>query len=161
MWADDARNGPGVVVTADGLYYEGEDTLRDTCIISPFGSPLLHSSPSPLIPYPSLSLCLRFLRFPCSFHPHTLTPGFFFHNRLMGHALLLFADGSCYDGEFSGDLHLLGRGVLVSPSGLALEGYFQGLWGDRAGVKVGITVPCLLASSLTVSFAPFSMHALT
>ena len=57
---------------------------------------------------------------------------------MTGHGLLLFDDGSVYDGEFAGDLQLQGRGMLVSPNGLQLDGWFQGAWGDRAGVKVRI-----------------------
>eukprot|EP00047_Mylnosiga_fluctuans_P020907 m.97717 g.97717 ORF g.97717 m.97717 type:complete len:1510 (-) comp8676_c0_seq2:738-5267(-) len=66
--------------------------------------------------------------------------GFFAHNRLIGHGLMLFDDGSSFDGEFTGDMILQGRGVFAMPCGLQIEGTYSGTWGDRSGVKVSGTI---------------------
>uniref|UniRef100_S4RCG4 Alsin helical array domain-containing protein n=1 Tax=Petromyzon marinus TaxID=7757 RepID=S4RCG4_PETMA len=53
----------------------------------------------------------------------------FSSNRMVGQGVLLSEDDTRYEGEFTADLALNGKGVLTLPNGDAIEGSFGGVWG--------------------------------
>ncbi|CAM9681564.1 unnamed protein product [Lampetra planeri] len=53
----------------------------------------------------------------------------FSSNRMAGQGVLLSEDDTRYEGEFTADLALNGKGVLTLPNGDAIEGSFGGVWG--------------------------------
>ncbi|OCT63849.1 alsin [Xenopus laevis] len=60
--------------------------------------------------------------------------GAFNLNRMMGCGVLLSEDDTVYEGEFSDDWTLNGKGVLIMSNGDCIEGIFGGEWGS--GIKV-------------------------
>ncbi|MEE6490137.1 hypothetical protein FKM82_015786 [Ascaphus truei] len=60
--------------------------------------------------------------------------GAFSLNKMMGCGVLLSEDDTVYEGEFSDDWTLNGKGVLTMPNGHCIEGFFSGEWGS--GIKV-------------------------
>ncbi|KAF3857462.1 hypothetical protein F7725_009321 [Dissostichus mawsoni] len=60
--------------------------------------------------------------------------GAFKENKMMGTGILLSEDDTTYEGEFSDDWTLNGKGVLTMPNADYLEGSFNGEWGS--GLKV-------------------------
>ncbi|XP_053554665.1 alsin isoform X2 [Bombina bombina] len=60
--------------------------------------------------------------------------GVFYLNKMMGCGVLLSEDDTVYEGEFSDDWTLNGKGVLTMPNGDCIEGIFNGVWGS--GIKV-------------------------
>eukprot|EP00794_Sanderia_malayensis_P017360 gene17360-19095_t len=63
--------------------------------------------------------------------------GRFVQNKLVGKGLLLSDDDTCYEGEFSADMQLSGKGVLTMPNGDYFDGQFYGNWGE--GIKINGT----------------------
>ncbi|XP_066431522.1 alsin isoform X2 [Eleutherodactylus coqui] len=60
--------------------------------------------------------------------------GAFSLNKMMGAGVLLSEDDTVYEGEFSDDWTLNGKGVLRMSNGDCIEGVFSGEWGS--GIKV-------------------------
>ncbi|KAG8432698.1 hypothetical protein GDO86_017080 [Hymenochirus boettgeri] len=60
--------------------------------------------------------------------------GAFSLNKMMGYGILLSEDDTVYEGEFSDDWTLNGKGVLTMSNGDCIEGLFSGEWGS--GIKV-------------------------
>nr|DBA20075.1 TPA: hypothetical protein GDO54_015815 [Pyxicephalus adspersus] len=63
--------------------------------------------------------------------------GAFNLNKMMGCGVLLSEDDTVYEGEFSDDWTLNGKGVLRMSNGDCIEGVFSGEWGS--GIKVSGT----------------------
>ncbi|CAI9597432.1 unnamed protein product [Staurois parvus] len=63
--------------------------------------------------------------------------GAFSVNKMMGCGVLLSEDDTVYEGEFSDDWTLNGKGVLRMSNGDCIEGVFSGEWGS--GIKVNGT----------------------
>uniref|UniRef100_A0A672PTJ6 Alsin Rho guanine nucleotide exchange factor ALS2 n=1 Tax=Sinocyclocheilus grahami TaxID=75366 RepID=A0A672PTJ6_SINGR len=63
--------------------------------------------------------------------------GNFCNNKMMGNGTLLCDDDTVFEGEFSEDWTLCGKGVLFMPNGDSLDGVFDGHWG--AGLRVAGT----------------------
>ncbi|KAM4697842.1 alsin [Rhinophrynus dorsalis] len=63
--------------------------------------------------------------------------GAFNLNKMMGIGVLLSEDDTVYEGEFSDDWTLNGKGVLKMSNGDCIEGHFSGEWGT--GIKVNGT----------------------
>ncbi|KAM5151552.1 alsin [Mantella aurantiaca] len=63
--------------------------------------------------------------------------GAFSLNKMMGCGILLSEDDTVYEGEFSDDWTLNGKGVLRMSNGDCIEGVFGGEWGS--GIKVSGT----------------------
>jgi amyotrophic lateral sclerosis 2 protein len=62
--------------------------------------------------------------------------GDFVNDKLAGRGVLVSADDYTYEGEFSSDCQLQGRGTLTMPNGDTIEGAFKGMWEDRTGIQV-------------------------
>uniref|UniRef100_A0A8C4NAW5 Uncharacterized protein n=1 Tax=Eptatretus burgeri TaxID=7764 RepID=A0A8C4NAW5_EPTBU len=60
--------------------------------------------------------------------------GIFSMNKMAGQGILLAEDNSCFQGEFTADLALNGKGMLTLPSGDQLAGNFSGVWGGELKV---------------------------
>ncbi|XP_076849884.1 alsin isoform X3 [Brachyhypopomus gauderio] len=60
--------------------------------------------------------------------------GAFGNNKMMGPGLLLCDDDTAFEGEFSEDWVLNGKGVLTIPNGDLFEGVFVGEWGTELKV---------------------------
>ncbi|XP_026074542.1 alsin-like [Carassius auratus] len=67
--------------------------------------------------------------------------GNFINNKMMGNGTLLCDDDTVFEGEFSEDWTLCGKGVLFMPNGDSLEGVFDGHWGDGLRVAGTFTKP--------------------
>lgn len=63
--------------------------------------------------------------------------GTFSSNKMTGYGILLSEDDTSFEGEFSDDWILNGKGVLTMANGDYVEGTFSGEWG--AGIKVAGT----------------------
>uniref|UniRef100_A0A8C1T8H3 Alsin Rho guanine nucleotide exchange factor ALS2 a n=1 Tax=Cyprinus carpio TaxID=7962 RepID=A0A8C1T8H3_CYPCA len=63
--------------------------------------------------------------------------GNFCNNKMMGNGTLLCDDDTVFEGEFSEDWTLCGKGVLFMANGDSLDGVFDGHWG--AGLRVAGT----------------------
>uniref|UniRef100_A0A671K609 Alsin-like n=1 Tax=Sinocyclocheilus anshuiensis TaxID=1608454 RepID=A0A671K609_9TELE len=63
--------------------------------------------------------------------------GNFCNNKMMGNGTLLCDDDTVFEGEFSEDWTLCGKGILFMPNGDSLDGVFDGHWG--AGLRVAGT----------------------
>ena len=69
------------------------------------------------------------------------------------------ADDYTYEGEFSSDCQLQGRGTLTMPNGDTIEGAFKGMWEDRAGIQVsGPQHTCACARTHTHTHAHTQTH---
>ena len=62
--------------------------------------------------------------------------GTFVNGRLSGRGLLLTSKDVAIDGEFSDDTYLMGKGLMMLPSGDFIEGLLTGDWRDQEGLKV-------------------------
>jgi len=65
--------------------------------------------------------------------------GDFVGNKLSGKGILVTADDYIYEGDFSSDCHMHGKGKLTMPNGDHVEGVFKGRWQDRNGIQVSGT----------------------
>uniref|UniRef100_UPI00398E659F alsin isoform X3 n=1 Tax=Pristiophorus japonicus TaxID=55135 RepID=UPI00398E659F len=63
--------------------------------------------------------------------------GAFSNNKMVGYGILLSEDDTSFEGEFSDDWILNGKGILTMLNGDYFEGTFSGEWG--AGIKVAGT----------------------
>ncbi|KAM4626097.1 alsin [Discoglossus pictus] len=69
--------------------------------------------------------------------------GAFSLNKMMGCGVLLSEDDTVYEGEFSDDWTLNGKGLLTMPNGDCIEGLFSGDWGSGIKVTGTYSKPCL------------------
>ncbi|XP_067264917.1 alsin isoform X4 [Chanodichthys erythropterus] len=67
--------------------------------------------------------------------------GNFSTNKMMGNGTLLCDDDTVFEGEFSEDWTLCGKGVLFMPNGDSLDGVFDGHWGNGLRVAGTFTKP--------------------
>uniref|UniRef100_A0A8C1JX05 Alsin Rho guanine nucleotide exchange factor ALS2 a n=1 Tax=Cyprinus carpio TaxID=7962 RepID=A0A8C1JX05_CYPCA len=67
--------------------------------------------------------------------------GNFCNNKMMGNGSLLCDDDTVFEGEFSEDWTLCGKGVLFMANGDSLDGVFDGHWGDGLRVAGTFTKP--------------------
>ncbi|XP_067299640.1 alsin [Pseudorasbora parva] len=67
--------------------------------------------------------------------------GNFSNNKMMGNGTLLCDDDTVFEGEFSEDWTLCGKGVLFMPNGDSLDGVFDGHWGSGLRVAGTFTKP--------------------
>uniref|UniRef100_A0A8C2ABS9 Alsin Rho guanine nucleotide exchange factor ALS2 a n=1 Tax=Cyprinus carpio TaxID=7962 RepID=A0A8C2ABS9_CYPCA len=67
--------------------------------------------------------------------------GNFCNNKMMGNGTLLCDDDTVFEGEFSEDWTLCGKGVLFMANGDSLDGVFDGHWGDGLRVAGTFTKP--------------------
>ncbi|XDV30754.1 hypothetical protein PO909_033601 [Leuciscus waleckii] len=63
------------------------------------------------------------------------------NNKMMGNGTLLCDDDTVFEGEFSEDWTLCGKGVLFMPNGDSLDGVFDGHWGTGLRVAGTFTKP--------------------
>uniref|UniRef100_UPI0035900305 alsin isoform X2 n=1 Tax=Myxine glutinosa TaxID=7769 RepID=UPI0035900305 len=61
--------------------------------------------------------------------------GIFSMNKMAGQGILLAEDNTRFQGEFTADLALNGKGLLTLPSGDFLAGNFSGVWGGELKVS--------------------------
>jgi hypothetical protein len=60
--------------------------------------------------------------------PDLYYEGDFVANKLSGRGILVTGDDYVYEGEFSSDCHMHGKGKLTMPNGDHVEGVFKGRW---------------------------------
>ncbi|KAM9486533.1 alsin [Clarias gariepinus] len=75
--------------------------------------------------------------------------GEFNHNKMMGTGLLLCDDDTSFEGDFSEDWTLNGKGVLSIPNGDSFDGIFVGEWGSELKVAGTFTKLCLYETEKT------------
>ncbi|XP_066542491.1 alsin isoform X2 [Hoplias malabaricus] len=69
--------------------------------------------------------------------------GVFSNNKMMGKGLLLCEDDTAFEGDFSEDWVLNGKGVLSMPNGDTFDGIFVGEWGSDLKVAGSFIKPSL------------------
>lgn len=62
--------------------------------------------------------------------------GVFLSNRFSGRGILISEDDTTYDGEFTSECVLHGKGRLTYPSGDYIEGHFKGEWQNKSGIQI-------------------------
>lgn len=120
MWANDQRQGFGVVVTVDGVYYEGRFNQNKLAVSEPISvncqRSMFYLLYSAVWYFPQLYMLLfeRVELFvgkslwgnDLSFYFKQNTNLFFFQQ---GRGILLNEDDTCYKGEFTADMMLSGK----------------------------------------------------
>ncbi|XP_035377796.1 alsin isoform X4 [Electrophorus electricus] len=76
--------------------------------------------------------------------------GAFSNNRMTGVGLLLCEDDTAFEGEFSEDWLLNGKGVMRMPNGDSFEGIFVGEWGSELKVVGTFLKPSLYETETEV-----------
>lgn len=107
------KNGSGLSVTLDGIYYEGQ-FVQDILTVSNVRKRMCNLNSS----YRSKRFINNYLN--------------------KGHGVMVFEDGTYYEGELREAGVFSGKGTLTFSSGDTFEGSLHGTWAD--GVKISGTL---------------------